>query len=381
MKCPNLTTGCDWEGELGSLEEHQDTCDHALLPCPNECKDEATLFGVLRKDLATHLKEKCRNRNYQCLHCGEEGKHCDITTSHLQTCPKLVIPCPNDGCSEKLQRCMIPDHRNVCLCQAVPCKYSKIGCSETPPRNKLKDHEQDNQLHLHIAMETILKGEESASQMQTRISQLESESVSYRDRADEFETRLAELETEYAHIHTATSSHFGQYKKSASSQVTFKMAMFSQYKESKEMFCSPPFYTHQGGYKMCVRVDADGYGSGEGTHVSVAAYLMRGENDDNLTWPFTGSVTVKLLNQLADQWHHKAMITYPEGKNDQHNRRVEVGRERSTAWGHFRFISHIVLGHNPWPRNIRQYLKDDCLYFIVAVKPSSNTKPWLTCTA
>ena len=366
VKCANLTTGCDWEGELGSLEEHQDKCDHALISCPNECKDETTLFGVLRKDLATHLKEKCRNRNSQCPHCGEEGKHCDITTSHLHTCPQVVIPCPNNGCSEKVLRCMIQDHWNMCLFEVIPCKYSTIGCKDKPLRKELNDHEQDDRLHLHIAMETILKVAENVGQMQTRLTRLQSE---------------------YAHIPTTTSSPvtfktlmFGQYKKSVGSQVTFKMPMFSQYKESKEMFCSPPFYTHQGGYKMCIKVNANGAGSGEGTHISLGASLMRGENDDNLTWPFTGTVTVDLLNQLADQRHHRTIITYQEGKDDQHNRRVVAG-EMSAAWGRFQFVSHSALRHNPWVRNIRQYLKDDCLYFRVSVKPSSYTKPWLTCTA
>jgi TNF receptor-associated factor 4 len=50
---------------------------------------------------------------------------------------------------------------------------------------------------------------------------------------------------------------------------------------------------------MCLGVYANGNGQGEGTHVSVGAHLMKGENDDHLTWPLW-KVTVKLLNQLED---------------------------------------------------------------------------------
>ena len=40
----------------------------------------------------------------------------------------------------------------------------------------------------------------------------------------------------------------------------------------------------------CLKVYANGLGRGEGTHVSVYAYLMRREFDDLLKWPFRDSV-------------------------------------------------------------------------------------------
>ena len=59
---------------------------------------------------------------------------------------------------------------------------------------------------------------------------------------------------------------------------------------------------------MCIRVDANGWSSGNGTHISVFAYLMKGDNDDSLTWPFTGSITFELLNQLEDNNHEAITI-------------------------------------------------------------------------
>ena len=31
---------------------------------------------------------------------------------------------------------------------------------------------------------------------------------------------------------------------------------------------------------------------GKGTHISVITYLMCGENDDDISWPYTGTVTI-----------------------------------------------------------------------------------------
>ncbi len=60
---------------------------------------------------------------------------------------------------------------------------------------------------------------------------------------------------------------------------------------------SPPFYTSQDGYKMCMRVYLNGDGMGCGTHLSVFFVLMRGEYDNILKWPFEYKVTMTLINQ------------------------------------------------------------------------------------
>ena len=63
---------------------------------------------------------------------------------------------------------------------------------------------------------------------------------------------------------------------------------------------------------MCIEVDVNGFGDGENTQVSVFAYLMQGRNDDNLLWPFTGKVTITLLNQLADMNHYTRLVSFPQ---------------------------------------------------------------------
>ena len=127
---------------------------------------------------------------------------------------------------------------------------------------------------------------------------------------------------------------------------------------------SAPFYSHFGGYKMCLRVFANGIGACEGTHVSVYTHLMKGENDDNLKWPFRGTIKVTLLNQLQPDNHHLSSITYDENTSEVYNARVK--ERRSGGWGSYKFIPHTELSHNT-EKNI-VYLKYDCLYFSVDIK-------------
>ena len=181
--------------------------------------------------------------------------------------------------------------RSKCPFEEVPCKYAGIGCEEELPRKDLKEHENNDAFHLHLAIETI-----NEQQVKKR-------------------------------------------------SCTFKTPEFRQLKSYKTALYSPPFYTHSGGYKMCIRVDANGYDDAPDTHVSVYAYLTKGMNDDNLSWPFTGEVTITLLNQLADENHHTRSVC------------LERLQRSTKAW-------HLVLGHESltcghvsrWVVVILQYL-------------------------
>ena len=61
---------------------------------------------------------------------------------------------------------------------------------------------------------------------------------------------------------------------------------------------------------MCLSVDANGDGPCAGTYVSVFVFLMRGEHDDKLKWPFRGTITFQLVNQKRDQEHAEGTINF-----------------------------------------------------------------------
>ena len=314
--CSNSENGCSWVGELRSLDNHLTTCEYALICCTNQCTENDEEVKILRHELDHHLKNKCPNRQHQCPHCKATGRYRYITTTHLDTCPKLVVPCPNSECTLSVIRCKLSYHRSKCPFEEITCKYAGIGCKEKLPRKDLEQHENDDSFHLHLAMETVI------------------------------EQQVKEK------------------------PCIFKMPKFEQHKSSKDIWYSPPFYTHPGSYKMCIRVDANGCGDAAGTHVSVYAYLMKGRNDDNLPWPFTGEVTITLLNQLADKNHHTYTVSFPQ--DDEASRRVVDDERARAGYGFSTFISHSRLD--------AQYLKDDCLYFRIEVTPPKPPKPWLTCT-
>ena len=132
---------------------------------------------------------------------------------------------------------------------------------------------------------------------------------------------------------------------------------------------SPSFYSHIGGYKMCLSVDAYGRGSGADTHVTVGVYLMRGEYDGNLVWPFRGDVTFHLVNRKADEGHVVWTARFNDSTSDNVAGRVTEGERAPHKWGQNHFISHSALGYG---RNT-EFLDKDALEFrVTSVKVHSS---------
>ena len=64
--------------------------------------------------------------------------------------------------------------------------------------------------------------------------------------------------------------------------VSFKLSDFSSLKESGGVWECPSFYTNTGGYKMCLWVHANGFGTGNNTHITV--HLWNQISDENHRW-------------------------------------------------------------------------------------------------
>ena len=145
-----------------------------------------------------------------------------------------------------------------------------------------------------------------------------------------------------------------------------RMVDFAKSRQMKEDWYSKPFLAFNEGYQMCLRVYADGFGDGKGTHVSVFLHLMKGEHDDKLEqsghWPLRGEFIVELLNQLSDKDHHSRKMMFTAHTDDDSTKRVVKGNKATTGWGLHQFISHdTLLQHSN-----SGYLKSNILYFRIS---------------
>ncbi len=140
----------------------------------------------------------------------------------------------------------------------------------------------------------------------------------------------------------------------------FTLENFAHHKKHSLKWYSTPFYSHPGGYKMCVGVSAGGSGAGEGTHVSVLLHFLRGEFDNSLEWPFRGTVAISLLNECRDGCHHGSEVVYCKDVSLKQSGRVSGSVEKSVGYGTPLFIAHAQLGTIDC-----EYLKQDRLRFVL----------------
>jgi TNF receptor-associated factor 4 len=75
------------------------------------------------------------------------------------------------------------------------------------------------------------------------------------------------------------------------------------------LFCSGPFYSHPGGYKMEVEINSNGCNDTKGAYMGLYVAIVRGEFDDQLRWPFDGRITVQAYNRTTEQWSNEHTIT------------------------------------------------------------------------
>ena len=125
---------------------------------------------------------------------------------------------------------------------------------------------------------------------------------------------------------------------------------------------SPPYYTHSHGYKMCVNVDIQPFD----TTLDVYSYLLPGEYDAGLKWPFRGTVVVvQLLNQLSDDNHYDYVFDYSRASDSQ-SQRVTSGERSNWKSPSTNHLLLTALEYNSFEKC--QYLKNDRLMFKIVVK-------------
>ena len=75
-----------------------------------------------------------------------------------------------------------------------------------------------------------------------------------------------------------------------------KQKIFDAEKEKQIVIQSQPFFLERLHYKGFLKL---GKGVGKESHISLFFGIMKGEFDDDLQWPFTGKITITLVNQTG----------------------------------------------------------------------------------
>ena len=105
--------------------------------CPCQLLQYANLCGAvyLRKNRYTHLVE-CPRRKVRCQYCNVITEY-NLAKQHLEQCPKLPLPCPNECTEDRMPRESMEEHRKACPLEPVGCSN---GCGKNIQRQHLTNH-------------------------------------------------------------------------------------------------------------------------------------------------------------------------------------------------------------------------------------------------
>ena len=160
VKCQNSSRGCEWEGELGNVESHQNgVCGYQLVQCGNKCGAE-----IERRDVEKHEKDHCELRMYECPYCTTVfslwsnkyiGTYKKVTSEHFKECYGFLLDCPNNCGGKEIRRGDMSSHLCACPEEVVPCRYQSLGCKVRLPRKQMKHHLKDKDSHLELSLFTV----------------------------------------------------------------------------------------------------------------------------------------------------------------------------------------------------------------------------------
>ena len=292
-------------------------------PHRSKCKCDSQLYCQMCIRELQHRSSLCST----CFYTLESFAD-SLSARHIRA---IKVECDNReaGCEWKGQLGELLDsHLQSCPLHTVECPYADVGCSVRVRRQEAEQHSREStEQHLQLAA--------------GRIQRLEAVAMV--------------------------------------PPVVFKLAKFNLKKAKNERWNSPKFFSHRGGYRLCLSIDANGNGESKGSHISIYVRLTKSLSDPHLVWPFRGELTIDVLNQLEDGTHFSKSILFDWKESDVRNSVVTNPEASSRGWGYHDFIPHSMLDYSAV--NNTHYLKDDTLFVRVSkVVVYETNKPWLTPT-
>ena len=325
VRCPHKAEGCEWEGELGSLEYHLSTnscegeCGYVNVDCPYACGER-----VQRRDLEKHKSQHCPLRPFTCQYCNHEATHQEVTKEHWPVCEKYPLPCPNECGEEEMERQHLKGHlEQTCPLEVNQCEFNYAGCGAQLQRHLMPTHVKENvEAHLSMVSQISIDVPQLKTLIQKQGDLIKQQGDLIKQQEDKIKQQENQIKQQGEKINAIVKlkeleKHF------IIPPVHLVMNSFTSKKLYGDYWTSPPFYSHLGGYKMHLHVSA----KGPNAHVSMFVYLMEGEFDGHLTWPFSGDVTVVLMHTSVPATHFKRTLQFRN-----------VAKHR--GFGYNQYISH-----------------------------------------
>ena len=387
--CSSKNNGCQWVDKMEKLERHLEEGGFVEEAC-RYCR-----ASVQRQSIKRH-EAICKQYPIKCK-CGKtyERQHQSL---HLKSCIYTSVKCPFNivGCTREVLNKDLRQHLNDCLpdhytlvaklSQDMQAKVEATKCliqQEYEDKISQLDSEIDGlSVAIFAAREKVAtlkgalrKGEEEMGNLQ-RAQDTTKYHFAAQIGVGEGEIRTLKESMDRLHFDSKVNLYGQPLPRphpivSRSTQPTtdllvpplaFTIFDFPDKKKHDAVIFTPPFLTHNRGYKMCLKIYCNGDDRGKGKWLSIYAYVLRGEYDDYLLWPFCGSITIEVRNLLRNpRYNNVKTITFAP-RPDSCGVRVQ-GEEyfAPNCLGYLNFMYLSVLFPSYNRVTYFQYIQNGCL--------------------
>ena len=324
--CTLKGSGCQWMGTLENLEKHLLECPFHEVECQNSCG-----MKIQRRMVKEH-EAVCERFPVKCEQCGNLYERGD-QSSHLDACSLTKVNCPFSivGCTAKVLNKDLQQHFEESLSDhyTLVAKQSqdlqaKIHAGDLLVQENMKPLSTRNSeiARFHdevqaterdvIELQSALKEahnefnginqryDQLKAEIQQQIREKEASIYLIREQCDQLE--LVSKERCYGpmlpRIHPADVVSRPLSDPVTTEEyiprVTFSIPRFEEERKNDTCLCLPPFFSHSGGYKMCLLVYCNGCFGYKGDYISVEPRVLSGKYDDELEWPLRCKIEIEI---------------------------------------------------------------------------------------
>ena len=328
--CQSKEEGCEWMGKLDELSKHMKECPFVEEECQYHCGVQ-----IQRRAVEDH-KTICECLPVECNQCGKIYKRCDHS-DHVKVCPFTKVECPfhSVGCKSKVANKDLQQHFNESLSE----HYTMVAKQSQSVKAQLREAslitgDQKERLALGSAEIDLLNTEiadakETVCKLQRTLKEAKRIHTELQRRHNQLKGQIAEIHTQHGVMITSHmlkkvlalltfESKVRCYgpalpsispadivsrpvyscptTKEYTPQVSFTITDFEIECKNDSVLFSPPFYSHGGGYKMCLVVYCNGCSEAKGNFLTVLVSVLKGKYDNHLEWPLNCTVAIEIKN-------------------------------------------------------------------------------------
>ena len=308
VRCPQKELGCEWEGELGQVEQHLNPgagpssssgCGYVMVECRFQC--------------GAHLQRRM------------VGEH------EMESCPKRAIEIQVASLMRKFEVITVEN------------KMLKQELSEMKEAQEHVNQKQQEEMAKVKHKLTEVMDENNCLQrahksMQKAYSELQKKHVAMKSKID---TDAVRQKTKFDFLEKTCLSLQTHTTPLPVPPFYFTVVNIEHYMKNNMVYGIESFYSHPGGYKMFVNISPKTFNPHKGTcmYLFLGVGIQRGEFDDQLQWPFSGEVTVQLYNRTEEEWSKEATIVLNKKECDMDIVQKSVDILTHGSWGYDEFLS------------------------------------------